>query len=298
MARNRRGGFVSVEIEYSRGMRRLLDGGWINGHTLGFIAGEVLKDTVGPGKIQQDHFNTGQARWPRLAASTKRDKDKKSSRIFYHSGRSFKAITQSVSGGKVRQWGSSADIYATGNQRQRFTGNGLYASMSTRGDSVTLTIGFNGTLKHSKEFKRARKMLAAERGIDISGRSSKRIKAAVSVKDTTAFMRSRGITGRKFAAMGALGIEGRRHKLARGKDNLAYANIVQAGPFAGIRDNDTGLHYTPHEVPKSKQQIGNNYSEVRGKQPRPLLPYQAGDTSAIQAAIERAAQKVLDQIGL
>lgn len=296
MARTR--GAFSIELQYSRGMKRLLDGGWLNGHTLGFIAGEVLKDTVGAGKIQHRHFLAGQSKWPRLAASTRRAKDKKSARIFYHSGRSFKAITQSMSAGKVRMWGSSADIYASGNHRQRFTANGLYASMSATSTGVSLTVGFNGTLKHSKEFQGARKKLAAERGISITGRgAAKRIKDAVSVADTKKFMRKNRIKGQKFAALGSLGIEGRKHVLARGKDNLAYANIVQAGPFAGIRDNATGRLFTPGEVPKSKHLIGKDYSEVRGKQPRPLLPYQSADTPAIQAAIERATQKILDQVG-
>lgn len=289
---------VVVEIEYSRGMRQLMSGGWINAHTLGYIAGEVLKETVGPGKIQQQHFNAGQSRWPRLAQSTLRSRGKKSPRTFYHSGAVYRAISQSVSGGKVLQWGSSADIHATGERKHRFSANGLYASMRANSAGVVMTVGFSGTLKHSKEFRNARKKLAAERGHDVVGRGAeKRIKRAVSVADTAAYMRKNKIKGQKYAAMGSLGFRGGKHVLARGKDNLAYANIVQAGPFQGVRDNDSGLFYNAKILPRHRAKIGSDYSEVRGKKPRPLLPYVAADAQAVQSAIERAAQRILDNIG-
>src|SRR5690606_10228298 len=151
--------------------------------------------------------------------------------------------------------GSSADIHSgTMRWRDRYSSHGVYASTRGNRKEALLVLGFNGRYKHSAGFNRVRREYASE----ITGRKITKISQArkiVSVGGTMARLRTvnqdrvaRGLKPiRKTAAMGAQGIRDGKFVLARGKDNLAYADIVQRGVFKGIRAR-TGLLINPRGI--------------------------------------------------
>lgn len=282
----------TITLSYSEGMRRLLEGGWI-GEANANIAREVLMSTVGRGSTALSHFTKGQSSWHKLSPKTLKDRRKKSKQIFVHTRRTLRAIVSKPVEGKLTRWGSSADIRSTAKLKLRYNANGIWSSAEASKDGLSLSTGFAGTLKHSAGFNRVRKQLAVERGLDLSkipsrGRS-KAINKMVSVAATQSRIRSKGLRIPKFAAKGSIGISGNKHILARGRNNLAHANIVQAGPLKGIRNNRTGRTYAPRMVPiaRARGKLGSDYTEVRGKHPRPLMPYLPSDAAVLSRAVER-----------
>lgn len=308
----------NFEVEMNDIAEKLFSGDFINGKTLGYIAGEILKETIGGGSTSHQHFNKGQGNWPALAPSTLRDKRKKDKRKFVYSGTVKNAILNPPINGKLREWGSSAD-YGVAKQfkKQRYTANGIYSVAVCKANSLTIITGFSGKLKHSSAFKRARKDLAVSRGADLKGlrgkARTKTIIQAASVSDTEKFLAEtgRGKLARnkkkrvvKFAAKGALGTKGRGFDLARGKQNLAYANVVQTGKFAGIKTKSGKLF--------NAKQIGDmirsgkkgklpskseGYSRVFSGKSRELLPYQNSDAEVVKEAVAYSLQQIFRKMG-
>jgi len=279
-------------------MKQLLNAGWLNADTFGYIAGEILKATIGKGKIAHQQFKQGQSTWAPLSPKTLEDRRKKSKSKFVHSGRVLTAITSSLQTGRLLGWGGSADIYSTAQRPKRYSANGIWASAKANSKGVVIQAGFAGKLAHSRQFNAARKKLAAQKGIDIRGKGAKsRIAGAVSIHETTKFLKKAGKPYQKYAAMGSLGIDDKgKMVLIRGKDNLAYADIVQAGAFKGIKDNSNGKFYKPAAAAKFKSRISSDYTTVRSKNPRPILPYLDNAWPAIQDAITSGVSAIFRKI--
>jgi len=287
-----------IQLEFNKSMKQLLNAGWLNADTLGYIAGEILQATIGKGKIAHQQFKQGQSTWAPLSPKTLDDRRKKSKFKFFHSGRVLTAITTPLQKGRLLSWGGSADVYSTAQRPKRYNANGIWASAKANSKGVVIQAGFAGKLTHSRQFTAARKKLAAEKGIDVWGKGAKsRIAGAVSVHETTKFLKQSGKPYKKYTAAGALGIgDNGKMVLARGKDNLAYADIVQAGAFKGIKDNSNGKFYKPAAAAKFKSRISSDYTAVRSKDPRPILPYLDNAWPAIQDAITRGVSGIFRKI--
>lgn len=287
-----------ITVKYSRDMERLLSGTWA-AEACGHIAKHVFTETIGAGKIAHKHFMRGQSSWPKLSSQTLRNKRKKNRQIFVHSGRVVRALVKRPAEGKLLAWGSSADIRGGGRKSYRYNASGIWAAARVSGDGLYFEAGFAGKLKHSAAFNRMRKKLAVDRGLDLSKIPSRGQKTAiarkVSVRDTHVALKKTGKPFRKFQAAGSLGIKGKKHVLARGDNNLAYANVVQAGRFLGVKDNKTGVFFKPDIIHGSK--ISKDYTPMRGKHPRQLLPYQSSDTSALQKAMDEGVKAAFRKLG-
>lgn len=235
----------SVQLVYSHEMNRLLSGKWVN-NALGSIAKECLKVTVGGGSIAHKHLSKRQGAWPRLADSTRNDKRKKSGKVFVSNGTVAKSIVKRPVEGKLNGWGRGEK------RRLRYSANGLFSAAGINKDGFWMMTGFSGKLKNSKGFERKRRVLAINKGVNLNGLKAsgqkKAIRRAVSVSETSKALKGSGIT--KFAKPG--------------KNNLAYADVVQAGSF-----------------------------ESDKKAPRPLLPYDSSDVAKLQQAMERGMANTL-----
>ena len=259
---------ADVGLTFSKNMKILLDMDWLNGKTLGYIGAGVLGETVGPGSIANQHFQKGQSKWAPLAKSTLESPRKKDKRKFYHTGAVYKALTTNVDQGKAGSWGKASDVGAKGKFRsKKYRSGGIFAQVTPFQDGVTVVVGFNGRLRHSAAFNKLRKTLAIEKGLNIEGMKSRDITKAVnkliSVEDTQKALGTyRDKKGKKI----------KKYSIARSRrkgvtNNLAYANIVQAGPFN-----------------KKKKTI------------RPLMPFESGDSVALAKVIEDRAARILKKI--
>ena len=254
---------AEVTMKFSRNMKLLLSRRWLNGKTLGFIAAGVVDATVGPSRIAKQHFAKGQSSWAPLDASTLAGKQDR--RKFVYTGAVLEAITKNAEKGKLNSWGSFSDISAKGKFRnKKYKAGGIFAMVSPFKDGMTVVIGFNGRLRHSAAFNKVRKQLAADRGVNFAelkgSRLRRAINAAVSVGDVQGRINVQRKRPKKFAIAKA--------KRKGVTNNLAYANVVQAG--------------------------GSN---TKGKKtPRPLMPFQSADSIILQRAIENRVAKVLKQI--
>ena len=266
-----------------------MSGDWVK-NALGMVAREVLKATVGGGSTSHTHLKKRQGEWPKLSRSTLADKRKKVRKIFVFGGRVAKAVAKRPVEGKLLNWGK-------GEKRPlRYVANGIYAAAGVNKDGFWMATGFAGKLKHSKGFQAKRKELAIGKGVKLGGLSAggrtKAINAAVSVTETRKSLKGTGV--KKFAAMGSLGkTDSGKSIMARGSNNLAYADIVQAGAFKGIESG--GRLFKPQEIAiaSRKGQIGKDFKEVRGKKPRQLLPYDQGDVAKLQQAMETGVSRTL-----
>lgn len=301
---------AEIDLVESKSFKALMSGEFLNGSTTRAFLAEAMKETIGPGKIAHGHLVRGQAGWAPLAPSTVRKKGHR--RVFVQTGRVQRAISTGVRDGKLTSWGSSADIYSTGFKPIRYSANGIYAQAKATRKEASLTIGFNGRYKHSAGFNRARKAIASE----LAGRKVTRIGDArklVSVGQVERRLRSinadrasRGLkTIRKTAAMGSQGFRGRKHVLARGKDNLAYADIVQRGKFLGVSGTvKQALFGGVVKQFGGKQLVGakglssllRSGKYVSGHAvhgvARPLLPYRGADQSRLVGALNRSMENL------
>lgn len=292
---------INVKLEYNPAAKLLFSGEWANA-ALGYVARECLQASMGGGGVFHQHLTKRQSSWPSPAPSSKHDRRDRSPKQFVFTGTVAKALLKKPSDGKLLAWGGSADMHAGQKKTLRYNANGIWAwGKLGRGEMVML-VGFAGKLKHSKEFNQARKEVAVANGMTGKATQST-IRKFASVRETRARMKAKGLKGKKFAAAGALGFtvgkSGKRKMvLARGANNLAYANIVQAGPFLGIKTSK-GRMFTAAQVPWASRtgRIGKNYQEVRGKRPRPLLPYDTGDVGVIQDALERGVRTCIYDLG-
>jgi len=292
-----------ISLEQNPQFKQLLSGNYINPETTGAFLAEVFSDTVGPYGIATKHLREGQGSWPALAESTRADKRKKSPQAFVQSGTVQKAIASAPQSASLKDWGSSADIFSTARSgSKRYTGNGIYAQMRANPSTATLTIGFVGKYKHSAGFNRARRSGAKDRLLR-DKLSAHEVRRAFSVGETerrlkaiNADRKARGLkTIRKTAAMGAKGKAGRGFDLARGKDNLAYADIVQRGQFHGL-EAANGAIFSPKGIAARRGVGMATIGKASFGLARPLLPYKGGDSAAISKALERGLKKVADRM--
>lgn len=283
-----------AELTFSENkeFHHLMSGGWLNPATTRAFLAEVLKVTVGPGGIAQSHFQSGQGTWARLSRGTVNRK--KSSKIFFETGRTQTAISTSAHGGTLSDWGSSADIYSKGSWTpKRYSKNGIYASVRATKKDASLTVGFNGRYKMSSGFNTQRRKLAsAIAGRKVTNKEARKLVSVGSVerrlKGINADRKARGLkTIKKTAALGSSGFKSGRHILARGNDNLAYADIVQRGKFKGIR-SDKGDLFSPKGISsRARSGKATKGTAVFGVA-RSLLPYRGGDVKRIEAAMQKA----------
>jgi hypothetical protein len=255
---------MEINLKESREFQRLISGKFLNPSTTGAFLREVFAATIGPSGIAVAHFAEGQGKWKNLSPDTLLDPRKKDKRKFYNSGRVFKAISTPATG-KIRDWGSSADIYTdTAWRPKRYSANGIYATARVNTKGAWIKIGFNGKYGHSSAFNKIRKALATEimsanpalqqlyGGKKMSLKTARKIVSVGGVERRlnaiNADRAERGLKKiKKTQQRGALGIRGGKMELARGKDNLAYADIVQRGEFLGLHgEND--IFYGPRRM--------------------------------------------------
>jgi len=246
-----------VTVTYSRGMRKLLDGGWLDGDNLGIIAKEIVRETIGNSSISKAHFSKGQGKWPDLANSTKEAKG--NSKKFFKTGNVLRAISTNPNAGKLMAWGSSKS------KKKKYVSNGIYGSARVDKQGITVTTGFSGKLRHSSGFNKVRKSIALEKGVNLNGmKASERRKAinkAVSVSDVSAKIKDKkGKRVTKFAPGGSNSKQSKQGK------SLAYANVVQYGVYGGNR------------------------------KARPLMPYESSDSVRLSRAIERGVSEIFRKI--
>lgn len=275
-------------IELNDAAKLLFDGNRINPVTVKAVLEDVMRETVGPGGIATEHLRKGQSRWPKLADSTQDDPRKRDGRLFVSSGRVETAIESRLFDGKVREYGSSADLKQDAHYgKWRYSANGVYAQLNVSQRRAGISIGFIGTMKHSTAFNKARRAIAKEDGIKV--RNSRSL-SQVNIEKVEA--RLKGTGKRKFEAKGTLGFGGRgKQAVARGDQNLAYANIVQRGKFKGIR-HQGGALYSAKEVASRRKQGKTTVGTGEHDKPRPLLPFVAADARRIVKAAERALERV------
>lgn len=301
---------MEIDLSENKDFRTLLSGDFLNGNTARAFLAEAMKETIGPSGIARGHLITGRGSWAPLSAATVRRKGHRTP--FIQTGRVQRAVSTAVSNGKLLSWGSSADIYAGNWKPLRFSGNGIYASVKADKNSASLVIGFNGRYKHSAGFNRIRTQMARERhpGRKVDAKTARKLVSVSQVerrmKSVNADRRARGLkTIRKTAAMGSQGIKGRGHVLARGGDNLAYADIVQRGKFKGIhgvvsQNVSFGLvkRFGGPQLVNAKGLSAHLRSGkyVKGTAvhgvARPLLPYKASDESRLKAALDRSMKNL------
>lgn len=296
---------ASFSYEMNKAAKALFSGDFINDKTLGYIGGKILDATVGRQSTSVQHFNTGQGKWPRLADETIVDRRKKDKRIFVRDGKILKAISTAPNRGEVMGWGSSADIYVhSSHRKKKYVSGGMWATAQTGKTKLIVTTGFSGKMKHSADFNRMRRKLARESGARYKGKSLtvKEVRRLVSVKETHEALKKTG--KRKYEAKGALGIKDGKMVMARDKDNLSYANIVQTGRFIGI-ETSKGLLITAGQIGnltrKGKRGLLPGKGEytrkfTQGKQ-RELLPYQDSDSSRMRDVISAAVSDIFRQMG-
>lgn len=320
---------MEINLTKNRQFKTLMATGYLNNSTVGSILREVLGETIGPASIAKDHWERGQGQWKPLSARTLLSKGG-DRRIFYQSGRVYRAITQPATGGKLTTWGSSADIYSSWitQQPKQFSANGIYARGKVNKTSAMLTVGFAGKYKHSRGFNALRRTAARQalkRGP--KGRiTAKEVRNTISVGQTVRRMRqvnadrsARGLkTIRKTAAMGSTGFTNGKFDLARGNNNLAYADIVQRGEFKGLRLS-TGMLMNPRGLAIARKRIQNSVMAANPKGTRsqikkagrvygalqfggssavygvarPLLPFKDGDIPRLMDAVEYGLNKIL-----
>lgn len=303
-----------MSITLNKAAEALFSGDILNASTVGSVLAEVLAETVGPSGIAVEHFNKGQGKWPGLSASWLADKRKRASggKKFYLTGSVYRAISLTPAAGKMREFGSSSDIYSMPRaMKKRFVAGGLYVVGSVSATRASMTVGFNGTFKHSAGFSKARREEALSRGANLKGKAGRNrayaVRQAASISQAAARLDSinaeRKAKGqkslRKFAAKGSLGIARKGvdsltaagTALARGNDNLAHANLLQRGVHKGIKKTLGGVLDQQHVGNLRRRGKTVNGTAVSGKA-MPLLPYEAGDERRIAAAIERGLSKV------
>jgi len=290
---------TDLQFDKNPQFKQLLSGDFLNAKTTGAFMAEVFRETISPGGIAARHFREGQSEWPSLAQATKADNRKRGSEIFARSGAVKRAISQSGGSLSLKDWGSSADIFSTSRGgKKRLSASGIYASLSVSRTHAYLTVGFEGKYKHSSQLNKARRDLAKE----LFGQqklTAKQVRRAVSVSQAerklaaiNADRKARGLkTFRKTAAMGAKGISGHGFELSRGKDNMAYADIVQRGKFHGIRAANGAL-FSPKGISARARRGMATTGRLEFGVARPLLPFKTRDTAAIERALERGLKAV------
>lgn len=313
-------GSQSFDVEMNKVAKQLFSGNFLNGRTLGYIAGKCLGKTIGAGSITHEHFNKGQGTWAPLAPSTLKNPRKKDKRKFVYSGKAKDGFLTPPVNGKVMQWGSSADIHASGFGRKRYVANGMWSIAVTKKTSLELVTGFSGKFKHTAAFNKARQELAIKKGANLKGKTGrarqKTVRHFASVRETEKYIAEigRGKLARnqkkrikKYAAMGAKGIDGGKIVKARGKHNLAYANIVQTGKFKGIETKSklgrkkfisaTQMGDMVRAGKKDKLPGKGEYKKVYGGKARPILPYKNADAGVISETIAMALQDIFRLMG-
>lgn len=301
---------MTTDVVTTKAFNVLMSGDFLNGNTTRAFLAEVAKETIGPSGIAMKHLMMGQATWAPLSQNTSKRKGHR--RVFVQSGRVQSAIGRSIAGGKLLSWGSSADIYSTGYKPVRYTGNGIYVSAKADKKTAHLTIGFSGRYKHSAGFNRMRREMASEKaGKKVDYKTARKMVSVGDVerrlKTINADRAARGLKRiNKTAAMGSQGISGGKHVLSRGKDNLAYADIVQRGKFRGMRgqvqQNLFGgvvkrIGRSDNLVSaKGLSSLMRSGKHVKGKAEygiaRPLLPYRSADQTRIIGALNRTMEEL------
>lgn len=321
MATRRAAGFTRVT--FTKGAEALVDGLFLNANNVVAVLGGVAEEATGKSGIFAEHLKQGQSTWPSLSESWREDKRKKGSRgagrKFVFSGRVERAITQEGirERGKALSFGSSADIYASvGAASVAFTSQGIMVRAKADGKKGQLRISFAGRLGHSSGFKKVRRELGKEAGLKYKTQGSKHALASISraearMKELNAERRKRGLKPiRKFGEVGSLGFIKRmggasKMVLARGDENLGYANLVQTGAFRGIRYSRAGekdllvrpQHLGQLRARKALGALPKKYTVERGKA-YPLLPLKPGEEARIRRIIERELGRLSRLYGL
>jgi hypothetical protein len=257
-----------------------------------YVFREVLKETFGPSSIATDHFTAGQSQWPALSPKWLKDARKRgSSGKFFQTGRTLRAINRKPSDGEFLKFGASGAVKKDRFQMRYVTG-AVWVHVSITKNSGIFQAGFNGELKHSKAFNQARTAEAKANGLrkfkrgEGAGRQME-LRRLASVDAAHSRLKA-GLTGkgplivRKFAAVGSKGVG----VLARGADNLAYANLLQRGVHKGIKTAGGSVVSPRRSADLRLAGKGPEGSVVTGKA-MPLLPYTEADFPRLQRAIER-----------
>jgi len=266
-------------------MAWLISGKW-SGQMCANIGREILEETVGPGKMAAKHLSQRQGKWPKLAASTKKDKRKGDSRIFVRTKKVENALRKAPQQGKLRTWTVGKKGRVT-RKRFRYSANGVWSTAEVNNDSVVVAVGFAGKMTHSAQTQKARKQIAVSRGVKLRGKTKKEqqaaIRKAVSVDEAVNHMKASG-GGAKFAG-------------SKAKNNLAYASVLQIGEFLGIQ-NKKGQFFNAQQLAKGlkSKDVKDGYTAIRGPKQRPLMPYDGGDNAAISAAMQRGVAKTFKEI--
>lgn len=264
-------------------MAWLISGKW-SGQMCANVGKALLEETLGPGKMAARHLSKRQGQWPKLSASTKKDKRKKDGRIFVRTGKVEKALNRAPVQGKLRTW----QVGKGGARRKRFrySANGMWSTAEVTPEGVVLAVGFAGRMTHSKQTQAARKKIAVERGVKLRGLTKKKqqsaIRKAVSVDEAVSRMKKTG-GGRKFAG-------------SKAKNNLAYASVLQLGIFQGVQGRG-GKKFSAQEAARGlkKRDVKGGFHVMRGGKQRPLMPYDGGDNPMVAKALEKGVKDTFRQ---
>lgn len=265
----------------------------------------VLAELTGVSGVFAAHLEAGQGKWPALSEGWR--KRKGSERKFEFRGAVKAAITQTgvrIPGAEaLMKFGSSADMYAggeaLGDVRRRFTSKGIFVDVNIRRGSAEVTVGFVGRFVKSAAFKKFEKGLWKD-GVRMGAKEREQAFARV--------QRLRGAGEKKHAVQGSRGYVmggakgGGKGKmiLARGDDQLAYANVLQRGQFLGVRNEKTGALFNPSGVAAARKKgvkIGSAASVVWGKKAMPLLPAESGDAERLARAFEGGLKRWCERNG-
>lgn len=278
--------------------------------------GEVVAEATGSGGVFQKHFREGQGEWPELSAGWREDKRKTDARKFYQSGRVYRTITQPGVAGQLLKYGSSADAVAGQSVDVRYVVGGLWVQVKAQERKATIKLGFVGRYRKSAKWKKLQSAYAGNLG------TGSREEIAAATRQRRRLAKQLGI--RKQEAVGAKGYRKVRNAkgkmvtkflLARGNENLAYANVLQRGQFKGAV-LASGRIVGPGQLARLKKKAGRGFAlpseGSSGRRPtmgsalggkaiwgtaRPLLPAKTGDTVRFAKALERGVDAAMRATG-
>jgi hypothetical protein len=269
-----------------------------------YVFQEVLRETVGPNSIAVNHFNRGQGAWPSLSPKWLADKRKGgTNKKFFLTGAVRNAIGRRANDGEMLPFGASGAVKKD-RFKIRYVSGAIWVICNITTSKSTFECGFNGTFKHSAAFEAARKIEAGLRGAKKGKRggvTAKESRRAATIAQAQRRL-SKGLSGkgpvlnRKFAAVGSKGVE----KLARGADNLAYANVLQRGVFKGLK-SATGKLLNPQTLGRLRTSGGGVKAEdikaatAQYGKAMPLMPYESSDIGRLQTAMERGLTRALHE---
>jgi hypothetical protein len=290
---------ASESVVLSDKAKAFMSGEFLNAYSLGSVLEACLIEATGPSGLAMEHIRKLQSEAPNAPSTVEKKGAGKG--VFEDSGASIAAVSQVIRPGElvgsapVLRFGSSADIHAgqLKSAAYRMNRNGIYAQIRVTGRGATLTAGFVGKLKHSRAFNKVRRETQKALGLSHKlsvGRTEDAMRKANRVPGM-------GAKIRKFSAKGSLGIRAGKHVLARGGDNLGYANVVQSGEFKGVR-GASGKLYDPRTAAGLRRNKKFEGGKAEFGKARPVFPARAGDIGRLAAAANRAMDRRLTALGL